>query len=635
MSWLCPRALLVSVGLWLVALPGAALPLRIDRSAERMRVDGALREWKGARFAQLGDGSDAMLRYALASTDQGFYLAAELGDEQLVRKSEAGPGQDAVVLALALPDSSGALRSSEVWLHAGRAGQQKAAAAVRGVVSAAGIEVVEGPRERGPGYVLEAFIPFASLDGAALWEQGRATLRFEDFDQPGQKQAEAVLATATGKPADWPRIVLGTGQSDFLGAFLRDRSLSGVEPRFDQRANVAGDATPERVLIIDRYVLVYGPGFKRGETYSYFSLPYGIGGGMVSAELFDLTGDGRSELLTRVRQRNDLGARDVFVVLALEEEGIGPLFSLELKKEAKGGFIEASLSIDRKSKPPRINVSTGRAQGLDALTYQESPATDALPILLPWGAVESRSYAFDGSKFAQVAEKARSVPAAAAPAPAPQKPATLVPSPEAAPEAAPAAVPAAAPASDLAKALLPAPALGSFRFDREANLVGGAAKERSFVYERQVVVTGPDLGPAPTYVAYGLPLKRAEDLLGLELGDVTGDGRGELLVRYRMQGSATEHELLLVLRVEAQEGARRLTPLLQAELTRRRGSDAIVNEVQVKGGKLSISPGKAQGFTRENYPFPNEPQPGIERLLLPWLDKAQRYRFDGARLRAE
>ena len=67
----------------------------------------------------------------------------------------------------------------------------------------------------------------------------------------------------------------------WLGAFLSAKSLSGVEPRFDQRANVAGDATPERVVIVDRYVLVYGPGFKRGENYAYFALPYGIGGRLV------------------------------------------------------------------------------------------------------------------------------------------------------------------------------------------------------------------------------------------------------------------------------------------------------------------------------------------------------------------
>ena len=40
------------------AVPAAAQPLRVDRSAERMRVDGALREWKGAHFSTLGSGDD-------------------------------------------------------------------------------------------------------------------------------------------------------------------------------------------------------------------------------------------------------------------------------------------------------------------------------------------------------------------------------------------------------------------------------------------------------------------------------------------------------------------------------------------------------------------------------------------------
>jgi hypothetical protein len=80
---------------------------------------------------------------------------------------------------------------------------------------------------------------------------------------------------------------------------------------------------------------------------------------------------------------------------------------------------------------------------------------------------------------------------------------------------------------------------------------------------------------------------------------------------------------------------RRLAPLLVAELVRRRGAQAIVNEVQTKAGTLSIAPGKAQGFTRETYPFDNQASAGIDRLLLPWLDSVRRYRFDGTRLRAE
>lgn len=627
------RWLLGSCGflIGLMALPCAAQPLRVDRSAERMRVDGALREWKGARFGQLGDGDDAAVRYALVSADAGFYLGAEISDDQLVLKDQAGPGQDALVLSLGLPDARGALSVSEVWLHPGRAGKQKAMASVRGVGSGSQVQVVEGPRDKGPGYVIEAFVPFASLGGAELWEQGRATLRFEDVDKAGQKP-ESTLATASGRVNDWPRIALGVGQNDFLGTFLSEKSLSGVEPRFDQRANVAGDATPERVIIVDKYVLVYGKAFKQGESYAYFTLPYGMGGGLVSAELADVTSDGRAELLTRVRQRNDLGARELFVVLALEEDSIAPLFTLELKKEAKGGFIESTLSVDKKSAPPRIQVSVGRAQGLDERTYQESPARDALPILLPWGAVESRSYAFEGGTFALVAEKARALRAPTGPA---APPALAASGTSAEKPAAPTTPAEPVVTSDLAKAILRAPALGTFRFDAEANLVGGAGKERAFAHERQIVVTGLDLGPAPTYLAYGPPIQRAEDLLGLSLADVTGDKLGEVLVRYRMRSSEAEHELLLVLRVEAAPNARRLSPLLVVEVARKRGSDAIVNEVQTLGGKLTIAPGQPRGFTEKTYPFDHEPSPGIERLLLPWLDKPVRYRFDGTRLRAE
>jgi hypothetical protein len=73
-----------------------------------------------------------------------------------------------------------------------------------------------------------------------------------------------------------------------------------------------------------------------------------------------------------------------------------------------------------------------------------------------------------------------------------------------------------------------------------------------------------------------------------------------------------------------------------AEVARRQGDRAIVNQVQVNAGVLAISPGKAAGYTRESYPFNNDTVPGIERVLLPWADGVRRYRLDaGGRLRAE
>ncbi len=634
MSWWAVRAAGCAALVTSISLNARADSLRVDRSAETMRVDGALREWKGARFATLGEGDDASLRYALASKDEGLYLAAEVHDDQLVRRAAAGAGQDALVLAIAAPAERGGARVSEVWLHAGRAGREKALA---GLASASGarvsalaeVSVVEGPLSSGAGYVLEAFIPWRVVADAERWEQVRATLRYEDHDRVGQKAPDATLASSReSRPSDWPLITLGAGQVDLLANFVEAQGLGGATLRFDARADVAGDAHDERVVIVDKYVLVYGKHFKDGQSYSFFALPFSVGGGLVSAELIDLTDDGRAELLTRVRQSNALGARVFASVLALGEERIAPLLSLELKKETRAGFIENELTIDKKARPKQLTLSQGRTQGLTPENYRESPASDAVPILLPWGEIEAQSYAFVDGKFTRVAQREKKrAPEAAIRTSAPAASAATAPSEVRASSGDPIA--------DLVQALAGgAQTPAGLRFKQEANLIGGPARELVFVQQRRIVLSGADLGAPGAYLAYGLPVRADEDLLRLECADVNKDGKAELLARYRQTSAdGVGHELLVVLAVSGDE--RGFRPILLAEVARRQGTKAIVNQVNVSGGALVIAPGKPEGYTRDSYPFDNEPMPGIERLLLPWLDGERRYRFEAGRLRAD
>jgi hypothetical protein len=419
-----------------------------------------------------------------------------------------------------------------------------------------------------------------------------------------------------------------------LATFLKAQGLVGVAPRFDAHADVAGDALEERVVIVDKFVLVYGKHFKDGQSYSFFALPYSVGGGLVSAELVDLTEDGHAELLTRVRQANPLGARVLLSVLSLGEERIAPLFSLELKKETQGGFIENELRVDKKAKPKQLVLSQGRTQGLNQDNYRENPASDAVPILLPWGSVEANSYAFQDGKFVCVAQREAKRLVAKTPPPSQVRSANVR---ESTTSPAPEQTSSGDEIADLILAVTRGDASKfALRFKQEANLVGGAARELVFVHQRRIVLSGADLGAAGSYLAYSLPLRSDDELLSLQSADLGSDGKAELLARYRQSGAdGVGHEFLLLLAVQESAAGRGFRPLLVAEVARRQGDKAILNQVQVSAGVLVIAPGKAEGYTRESYPFNSEATPGIERLLLPWSDAARRYRLDAGRLRAE
>ena len=628
--WFCGVLLaLIGASSWTQVALGQAL--RVDRSAERMRVDGSLREWRSARFADLGASSGPSARYALAVADGGLYLGVEVHDEHLARRPTPGSGQDAVVLTIALPDAGDRWVSTDVWLHPGVTGKYKAIGALaRGRAAPKAnpdIRVVEGPlAQDSAGYVLEAFFPWRLVRGSELWEQGRARLRIEDVDRPGARAAQVIETSPAASPLALPRFALGVGHKDLLGSFLSAQQLAGVEPRFDLRGDVSGDAAPERVVLVDKYVLVYGPGFKRGESYGYYALPFGHGGGVQRARLMDATGDGRKELIVSLRQRNQLGARDLWMVLSLVEDAMRPLFAVELRKEVPGGFIENKLVVQSvRSGPAQIRVELDRASGLDQTRYQETPAHDASPILLPWGPVSSRTFAFDGSTFA-VREETPNADASTSSKAKPKDRPVVQARP-------PTAASASAPSLDEALAREIRKTLGLAQGARpsrqlSANLAGGSARERALAFGGNIVVFGADIAQGRGYLVYRLPLERPDDLQHLGAVDVTGDGRAELFLRVRqdLSGANGAHrELVLVLRVDAQG---RLSRVLSAEVTRRQGDRVVANRVRTSGGRLTIEPGHAEGWDAASYPFVSESTGGAERLLLPWGDGPASYRFE-------
>jgi len=611
---------------------GAPVPLRIDATGERMRVDGALKEWKGARFQELGKGDDSSLRFALATADEGLYIAAELRDDKLV----FGDKGDALVLTIQMPDRA-ALVKSELSLLPGESGKSKARALLavdgRAAKPEPGVSVVEGPREAGPGYVIEAFVPWKLVRGAEIWEQGRGSLRFVDVD--GARASHSV-ATAELLRGTLPRFVLGEGNQDLLGSFVQEHDLVGVTPRYDLRADVSGDKRPERVVVVDRYVAVYGPGYKEGTSYNYYVLPYGVGGALIDAELVDLTNDGRAELAARVRQQNPLGKREVWLALTLDENSIQAVFGVELKKEIQGGFVENTLALApaQAGKPRRIDVKVGRALGLDANTYREAPATDAEPILLPWEAVAARSYAYDGKRFAVVDEQRRLLALA---------------------------VPSSAPKDEERERELPAAGgqgqsdvLSLFRTQAKlpqnakpsrtlrANVLGGSAAEQIDVFGSTLLFTGPDVAAGKGYLAYAAPISDARDLRDVSSADVTGDGVHEVLLRVvqALQGAENvTRELLLVLQGDRESRIARILVVevaRQQQASKKPGGDrserAIVNRVSVQKGVLTIDPGTASGWTEQTYPFTPDAIAGSDRLLLPWRDKPVLYRASGAAL---
>ncbi|MGF1467039.1 MAG: hypothetical protein ACFCGT_12980 [Sandaracinaceae bacterium] len=602
--------------------------LRVVR-VSRVRVDGALNDWRGVRFVSLGHGDDAALEYALGYDDDALYLAARVRDERVVRTDQPGVAEDAVILSLALPGRRG-LRGTEVWLYPGvpgrraRAGVGSLGARPRVIDT---ITVVEGPLPRGLGYVIEARVPWPALGPTTRWDQGRGALRLRDVDREAHPTIETEPATAAIDPQHLgalPPLTVQSPETDNLEAFARERNLLDARPRYDLVGNVWGDGRRERVFVVDRYVVLTGGGYRDG-GYGYHRLDVAGVGDVRSAELRDLTGDGLSELVLSLRQANRLGRRDLFQVVALNGEVPRDVFAVELGKETSAGRLTMELRIrPERGGPPVIEVEVGTAQGLDADSYRERPAVNAEPILLPWGPIRQRSYRWNGSVFARVGEVANPRYREATPATAR---ATPVPTAEAAP-----AAPAGPSEDDLLAAFRQAQGVRSGvrpRFAARINALGDRRPERMEVYGKALVLVGPGIADGRRYLSSTFPVEDPADLLDVRTADVTGDRRSEILGRIQQRDGEVTRHVLVVYRVR-ETG---IQQILLAEVRREQAGDFVENDVRTRGGRLQIRPGRARGFGADRWPFaPPSAEGAVAPLLLPWQDRPVTYRLVGDRL---
>ncbi len=593
---------------------------------ERVRVDGSLGDWRDATFGDVGRGDDASMRFAVGADAEGLYVAAEVRDDRLVRTASPGVREDAVILTLSIPRGR-SRQVSDIYLFAGVTGRSAGSVGIANRVGGrprpmVGARIVEGPRRRGRGYVLEAFIPFSRIPGGARWDTAQATIRLRDVDSESHPTVEdepALVPTDSLIP-----LMPAGGAGGALEQFLTQRGLGPIRPTFDLRADVAGDRRPERVFVVDRYVVVTGPGYRDGSSYAFHQLPISQASDARSARLRDLTGDGRAELVVVVRQRNAQGERDLWQVLSLSGDRPTPIFAIEVRKAMAGGSVEATVRVlpgRGRRRPPEIEARAGRARGLERASYRESPATDAQPILLPWGPIQSRRYRWNGSGFVQTAER---------PNPHYRPPEQESASPRDATSAA-----GEAPRGPSQDELLEA-----FRRQRHirrgtrprhrfvTNLAGDRAPETALVYGRHLVVVGPGIQGGASWLYYEIPAASDADLVSVRAVDVTGDRRAELLFTVRQRFGEVTRQVLVVHQIRGSAFPR----LLQVEVAREQGTAFVRNEVLTRGGRLEVRPGRAREWGADAWPFTRDGDDSVEPILLPWSDRAVRYRLRGSSL---
>ncbi|AKU99798.1 hypothetical protein AKJ09_06462 [Labilithrix luteola] len=197
-----------------------------------------------------------------------------------------------------------------------------------------------------------------------------------------------------------------------LDAYARDTGTpAGTKPRFDLEVSVDGDSRPERVLLIGRDVVVFGPGFKGGNAYSRLTLSqFETDKDVAEMTVRDVTGDGAADIVIRGLRRvtTPQGEKvdvDGMFIYQVKSGNIARIFAVETSRGFGGKRIQGlSQFVPAKSgKGFDIELRPGVAKGWTEKTYpwpQDKPGGSIEPLLLPWGKLQVLRYSFNGTQYA-------------------------------------------------------------------------------------------------------------------------------------------------------------------------------------------------------------------------------------------
>lgn len=598
------------MGLWATAVPRIACAdglTALAANSGQIRVDGSLREWPSKALVDLPGAGDTT-KVALAYDADALYLAAEVGDAEVSRRDRAPSARDdALVLTLSLPDG----KRSEVWLHPGLDSVAAAGRIGKGGADAR-IEVVEGPRARGPGYVLEARVPWSLVPGAQNRHLARVAVRLHDVD--GGRPSTQAPRLKLGE------LVLEGGHGAALHALLAEHDVSNMRPTLDGAADVAGDTRLERVLVVgDLLVIVAADVPMR-----YLSLPVVTASDVVEARLSPLLGGGRSALLLTARHRAPFGVRQVLRVYRFEEHEPSVPLAIEVAREAGGKRVQSRVSLRKGEGRRRVLVlQPDAAPTLSGAVLQEPAPGGVQPILRPDGPVARVTYAWDGARFTRTVEDNPDYSPPEVPAAPVARPAPMTASQEGPRQT-----------GDLVEAFIARQGLGDVarRFETTCNVAEDRQVETVVVLGTQLLVTGQRFAGGNGFFFFDLPVKSPQDVLHVFTSDVTGDGRGEIFVRLREHIGEVERDVLRAFTF-TDSG---FQEILATEVRRAIGADRVENRVRVVPARgrhtLRLEPGRAYGWTAQTYPFLREEQGAYDALLLPFRDGPASYVYEGGRL---
>lgn len=353
-------------------------------------VDGMLDDWQGVQPVQQAGAaaSDASFKVYCNYDAGALYLAIDVRDERLIRRDKRDrSAEDHLVIAFG--DRRLEVFPADAASHKPRKARWSDGKAPKGLVIADSLQK--------QGWSVEVGVPFDKLPG---WSRGVPslpfTLEFRDADMLTENGVQEI-------------VTIGAGRLDFAEAkemyeqFLRDHRVKPQDIVIDELVDMDGEPGPERVLVAGRTVGVIGA------DYVFLKLPARRRGDLLSIRVVDLAGEGKHCVLAHYVELGNGGEREVVAVWNLLPDGsFARTWAHEVAKRMGEKRITNTWALaprqvvkgKRKRTVPGFDivVRAGEAVGWTAETWNEEPAEDLAPILLPWGPKKQAVWHFRGNE---------------------------------------------------------------------------------------------------------------------------------------------------------------------------------------------------------------------------------------------
>ena len=616
-------AITIGAGTALAERPLPADPL----NPKKVRIDGMLREWPSSaiKLTETEKGKpEARVEGFVGYDSSSLYVAFDVRDAHFARKS-FGANEDHAELVLEIPTSGKHSQKYTIGIYAGQPGKSAGQAKVNGRKVQA--QVVEAPNDKG--YTVEAKIPWSAFPAASRVRVGmKAQLKYVDASAPGR-----VLGVAVSRRAP---LFIGAEQSLYQ-SLLEPKNL-GADADYEAIGDVAENSMKERVAIYGGVLVIVGSHYKKGTQFYYKDLFMPDASLVTRFELADTDGDGKDEIILQ-RKTGGTNYREIFEILKVQPNGAAErVFAHEVGIVTPDGTIENDVKLTPSGGKVNITISQGKAQGFHPDTFREPPHEGMATALLPWETVGSRVIRWDGTEYAvekETKQKPRIVSEKKA---APVEKGT----PGGAETPPPPRPPTSAELLDKVYALYRkdrGKQKSEPRFDFVTDVAGSAEVERVLVHENEVLVFGKEFLGGTSYTYIGIGVASPDDVIDVTARDLTGDGKAEIIVRGKLRAKGGEDlDDVEVIRYamfvyQVTEGG--ISRILGLELGRQIGDNRVLGAIALRpaaqGWDIVALPGRAIGWDKRTYPFPQDDgrAGGLDPLILPWTGGEQRYSFSG------